>query len=143
MIKRGVLLSLYRNKKAADIILLRIIFLVLNIMFIGSLFFFGFQASTGALVYEQAYAKQIALILDRAKPISQISIDFEDGFELAEKNELDIQSLVKIEDNFVIIKLAKGGGYSFRYFSDYDINSYFDEESLIITINEKPVQSGN
>lgn len=141
MVKRGCFFRLVRDKKGAgeNIVLPIVIFIVLNLIFFVSLIGFVFKASTGALVYEQAYSKQIALILDRAEPLSQISVDFQEGLNLAEKNELNKESLVKIENNIVTVKLGEGKGYGYSYFSDYDISHYFDENFLIINVNEKNI----
>lgn len=97
-------------------------------------------ASSGAEVYEEAYAKQIGFLLDNAKPGMQIKIDFTKGLKVAEKNferkltETEKENLVWIGDGEVIIKLLDKGGYKFRYFSDYEVSEYFHENLLIINV---------
>jgi len=131
--------ELFRDKRGdTDLIFPVVIFIVLNVIFFGILLGFVYKSSTGALVYEQSFAKEIALIIDNAKPYSIVSIDFKDAIEVAEKNEITSKdNLVSLKDNKVLIKLSNAGGYSFEYFSDYDINYYFDEDFLIITIDDK------
>ena len=86
MIKMCV--NLLKDKKAEgqDVIFPIVIFLVLNLVFFGILLLYIFKASIGALVYEQAYAKQIALVIDSVKPVSQLSLDFTKAIEIAESN---------------------------------------------------------
>lgn len=100
-----------------------VIFIILNIAFFVLIAIFISTSSSGASVYEQAYAKQIAMIIDQAKPNTDISIDFEDALKMAKKNQVDIAEIIQINnaEKKVTVKLGKKGGYSFRYFSDYDI----------------------
>jgi len=131
MIKRFL-----KNKKGEEsLIFSPIIFILINVLFFVMLLAFVFKSSSGALVYEQAYAKQIALLIDQAKPGMEIHIDFSEALKIAEDNKF-FGEYVKIEDNQVVVKLADKGGYSFKHISNYKINPYFDKELLIITINE-------
>jgi len=124
-----------RSDKKGGIIFPTVIFIVFNVMFFSMLLYFVFHASTGAFVYEQAYAKEIALVLDKAKPGMQIKIDFEKGFEIAEKNKYK-KDLVKIKDNSVIVSLNRNGGYSFDFFSDYDVDILRDGNFIILEVKE-------
>jgi len=125
------------NKKAENLLFPTVIFIVLNIIFFGILLIFVFKSSSGALVYEQTYAKQIALLIDEAKPGMIIKLDMEKGKEIADKNNLDESKIVDIKDNLVKVVLGNKGGYSFKYFLDYDVSYYFDNNVLIIVVNEK------
>ena len=124
------------DKRGNDILFERVIFIVLNILVFGILLGFVFKSSTGAVVYEKAYPKQIALIIDSAKPGMIIKLNMEQGKKIAEKNKW-AGNIAEIKENQVIIRLADRKGYNFKYFSDYDISSYFDENFLIIVIDEK------
>lgn len=136
----------FSNKRGSEnLVIPVVIFIILNLMFAVIIMGYVFKSSTGALVYEQAYAKQIVLLVDSAKPVTQFSIDFTKGLEIAEANELNseqISNLVKIRDNEVLVKLGKAGGYKFGYFSDYEIDSYFDGNFLIVNVNEKDKNIG-
>ncbi len=109
------------NKKGENLILSPLIFIVLNIMFFGILLGFVFNSSNGVLVYEQAYAKQIALIIDSAKPGMNISLNMEEAVEKA-KDEKWKGKIVSIKDNIVTVKLGEGGGYSYQFFNDVDFD---------------------
>jgi len=133
--KRGLFIL---NKRAESLILSPVLFIILNLIVFMALLAFVVKSSTGAVVYEEAYAKQIALLLDKAKPGMQIQLDFEKGLKIAEKNKYagKIVSIDK-ENNEVIVKLALRGGYGFKYFSDYDVVSYFNKNILVIIVDEK------
>ena len=81
-----------------------------------------------------------SLILDRIKPASQTLVNFKDGLKIVEKNKVPLEeraNIVKIKDNIVFVKLGESGGYSFEYFSDYDVDSYFDGDFLVLNVGEK------
>jgi len=130
------MVMLLKNKRGSEMILPPLMFIVLNIVFFSVLLVFVVKASTGALVYEQAYAKQVALLIDEAKSDMQILVDFEEGVEVAKKNK-KTSGLVKIDNktNQVVVSLGSKGGYSYKYFSDYEVNAYEVVEDNLIIIN--------
>jgi len=141
MVKRGGFLLL--NDKRGEDIFPNVIFIVVNILFFSMLIIFVFKSSTGAMVYEQAYAKQIALLIDYSEPKTDIKIDFSNAIAVAKENK-KIQDLVKINEanKEVIVSLSGQGGYSMKYFSDYSVNTEFAGNFLLIHIKEKRVQNG-
>jgi len=125
-----------RNKRGSEMILPPTIFIILNVVFFGILLLFIVKASTGAFVYEQVYAKQVALLIDEAKSDMQILVDFEEGVKVAEKNKKK-SNLIGLdkEENKVIVNLGSKGGYAYKYFSDYEVNVYDHVEENLIIIN--------
>ena len=124
-----------KNKKAGtDVIFPPFMFIVLNLIFFAILLAFIYRSSQGGLIYEQAYAKEIAMLIDEAKPGMDISFKMDKGIELAEKNNKDKNKIVRIDKNRVIVDLSGKGGYSFKYFSDYDVKTSFDEKENILKI---------
>ncbi len=122
-----------------EVIFPQVIFIIANVIIFFLLISFVYRASSGALVYEQVYAKEISLILDNAKPNTNVSIDFSKGFEISEKNgwgQGDFNKLVNVSDSKVHVSLAKEGGYYSMYFSDLLVEFTFDkvQERLIIKI---------
>lgn len=95
--------------------------IILIMLFFSFLLVFAYQSSEGATAYEQIYSKQIALLIDKSKPYSEIIIDFEKGYEIAEKNKIN-KKLVEIKDNAVIVSLSDKIGYSTYFFKNYEIN---------------------
>lgn len=135
MIKRG-------DKRGMGLLLSTIIFIVLNLVFFASLFLFIGVKSTGVSLHEQVYAKQIALLIDGAKPGTSIEVDIYKLYEIAKKNEYQpAKSLVEInsQEKEVKVKLTeRGKGYSFKHFNDalvvWGENS--DKKKLHIEIKE-------
>lgn len=127
------------NKKADYVVLETTIFIVLNIFFIALLLIFVYSSGKGAFIYEQIYAKQIALLIDNAEPEMTIGYSMEKGIEIAEKNGVVKDKIVSIDDkeNKVIVSLSGKGGNSFQYFSDYGIETKFVENNLEIKIKKK------
>ena len=123
-----------------DILFPVVIFLIINLIFFSALLGFVLRASSSALIYEQAYAKEIALIIDNAKPGTEISFDFSNGYEIAGKNNFGGESLgelVKIKDNGVIVSLSKSGGYSFDFFSSHEVEIGFLKKQNQIVVKVK------
>tara|TARA_Y100000310_G_scaffold339732_1_gene433364 strand:- start:2143 stop:2619 length:477 start_codon:yes stop_codon:yes gene_type:complete len=131
-----------RNKRGDLLTLETLIFTILNLVFFSVLIAFVMLAGQRAFVYEQTYAKQIALIIDNAKPEMAILVDMEKIVEIAEKNEKPLNEIVKInkKENRVEVSLRDSGGSSFQYFSNYDVLVKFEESNknkLLINILEK------
>ena len=112
-----------------------------TIVFFVVCFLFLSRASGGVVVYEQAYAKQISLMIDKAKPGMEFEIDFSEGIEIAEKNrnkELsnsEKKSLIQIKNNIVAVSLTSGS-YSSVFFTNYDLDYYFEGDILILSVTK-------
>ena len=129
-----------------------VIFTVLNILFFVTLTVFVARASTGVYVYEQGYAKEIALILDNLKPGADSVIDLSEGVEIA-KDLRDMKSasdaeitgkLVLIDQltNTVTVSLGGKTGYSFQYFSNCDIVRRVEGPRIGLTCKKVKTQTG-
>lgn len=128
------------GKKGEELTTPIIVSLLLTILVFSVLFTFVSQASSGALVYEKIYVKQIAFLLDGAKKNTDITVDFTKAIAIAKKNgisEENLKNLVEIKDNTVKVSLRGNSGQSMKYFSDYLLVSVIDENKLIIRIREK------
>lgn len=126
-----------QNRKGA-ILVENVIFIVLNILFITILALFLFRQGNGAVVLEQSYAKNIAFLIDSAKPVMEIKLNMEDAIELAEKNGINRDDIVKISGNIVLVRLSEKGGYQYSFFNNVDATAYPDiypEKNYIIEIN--------
>jgi len=125
-------------KKRGTILLENIIFIILNLVFLTILILFLFRQGSGAIVLEQSYAKNIALLVDSAKPITEMKLNMEDAMNLAEKNGVAREEIVKINGNVVTVKLSSKGGYQYSFFNSVDVTAYPDvspEKNYIIKIN--------
>jgi len=113
-----------------------LIFLILNLVFFVVMLIFAYSSGNREFVYEQTLAKEIALIIDNAKPTTIVSLDITEYIEIAEKNEQPIENIVKFnkEENRVEVNLKKKGGYSYQYFSDSEVSVETEKNLLSIYI---------
>ena len=127
------------NKKAEGELLSPIIFIIANIIFFGILILFVYNLSSGALVYEEAYAKEIGLLLDKAKPGTSIYVDFEKGYEFISENKIPLTHSVNISEQNVSVKLTKGTDkpYVFQYFSDNEVQLTFSKNENYVLVEVK------
>ena len=116
-----------------------VIFILLNLMFFITLFIFVQHTTSSVYVYEQAYAKEIALAIDNSKQNTEIYLDAQILLDAAKENNIDLTKIVKIdnEKHKVIVQASSNGGYSYYFFTDADIKSEFAGEYLKININPK------
>ena len=139
----------FYNKKGDNLIYETVIFIVLNIIFFVMLFLFVGRATSGAGFIEQTYAKQIALVIDQVKPGMTVIFSMQDAIDLVKKLDKSkeawnstqiLADVVKInqEENKVIVKIGSSGGYSFRYFSGYNITREVKGNAFYISAEEAP-----
>ena len=128
----------YRRKKSEGLVHPTVIFVLLNLIVFSILGGFAAHASSGAAVYEQAYSKQIALMIDNAQPGMQIIFNFEKPIAIAEENNLKKREIIGIdnEKKEVVVRMSGKGGYISRFFSDYDVKYYFSKNNLVIFIGQ-------
>ncbi len=125
-------------KKRGTILVENVIFIVLNLLFLSILMLFLFRQGSGAVLLEQSYSKNIALLIDSAKPVMDLKLNMQDAFELAEKNGVAREEIVKIIGNSVSVKLSPEGGYQYSFFNDVDVSVYpdiFPNQNYLIKIN--------
>lgn len=130
-----------------------IMWIILFIVFMSVFFIFIKNSIGGASVYEELYAKKIALIIDGAKPGSDIKLDVTDAVNLAKKLKKSPDRArnesfsINKDKNYVKVSLGSGmGGYLYYYFSDCNIsitkpNIGLDGRATIqINVEEKNVK---
>ena len=137
--KKGENRFFAKNKKGMDVLHGAIIFVVLNIIFFAVMFFFVARAGSEATIVEQRYAKRIALIIDQAKPGTNISLDLQEVYFLADKNDVDRLNTIKIdnENNEVIVQVDVGKGYKYNFFSDNVVLWGLKKKSMKLEIEIK------
>ncbi len=127
--------TLIPRNRSGVILVENIIFLILNILFISILLLFLFRQGSGAIVLEQSYAKNIALLIDSARPVTEMELNMKEGFVLAEKNGIERKDIVTVNENIITVKLSDKGGYEYSFFNNVDVTLYPYENSYIIKIN--------
>ena len=112
------------KRKRGTFLAENIIFIVLNLAFLIILMLFLFKQGSGAILLEQSYAKQIALLIDSAPAGTEIQINMQDGFKLADENKVNRADVVNIYGNIVKVKLSEKGGYEYSFFNDVDVSEF-------------------
>ena len=130
-------------KKRGEILVENVIFIVLNIIFISLIIFFLFKQGSGAILFEQTYSKQIALMIDSAKPAMEIKLNMEKAHKITEENKLDFSEAVSITGNVVRVKLSQKGGYEYSFFNNVKVEAFPEKNEqneytgiYIFTINK-------
>jgi hypothetical protein len=126
-----------KNKKAVIMTLETIIFLVLNLIFLVMMLMFAYQQGNRYFVYEESYAKQIALLIDNAKPDMAIMMNIEELVKIAKKENKPLNEMFSIDENNNMVKVKLDRGYGYRYFSNYKVDLKFDEKWLTINVAKK------
>jgi hypothetical protein len=126
------------KNKVGSILIENVIFIILNVVFLAILAGFIYKQGNGAIVLEQSYAKNIALLIDSAKPITEMNLKMDDAFNLAKKNGVNREEIVTINENGVTVKLSPDSGYKYSFFNDVDVTVYpdiFPKTNYLIKIN--------
>ncbi|MBS3079322.1 hypothetical protein J4218_04325 [Candidatus Pacearchaeota archaeon] len=131
------------GKKGAEGLLETIVFLILNMIFFVIMMLFAYNSGTQSFIYEQAYAKQIALLIDNAKPDMVVMVDINELIPIALKKNRAIEKVFVVDEktNEIKVSLNPTGGYSYKYFSDNSVKFEIKEGNLLITIGKKGVDN--
>jgi hypothetical protein len=126
------------QNRSGTILLENVIFILLNLTYALMLILFLMKQGSGAIVLEQFYAKNIAILIDGGKPVMEIKLNMQNAFDLAEDNGINKEDIVKISGNIVTVKLSSKGGYQYSFFNNVDVTAYpniYPEKNYIIKIN--------
>jgi hypothetical protein len=125
--------------KRGNLLIENVIFILLNFVFLAIMVLFLFRQGSGTVVLEQSYSKNIALLIDSAKPGTEMRINMEDAMKLAEGNGVKREEIIKISGNIIVVRLTQKGGYQYSFFNDVNVSVYPDENPAekyyIIKIN--------
>lgn len=127
------------SKKAEDNIIREyIIFIIFSLLFFVAAFIFVGKLGKSAGIYEEMCAKKIALAIDAAKPGMEISINIAELYDYSKNPLVNIGKNDK-GVNRVEVSLRNGRGYSYSYFSDYNVARTIDNnlKYIIIKVEEK------
>lgn len=128
-------------EKRGTILVENVIFIILNFVYLSILVAFLVNQATDASIIEQSYSKQIALLIDSAKPGMEIYLNMEDAFDKAEKSEYSGE-IVRIVGNQVIVKVEgtdERRGYTYSFFNDVDVNvaKFPSDKGYFFQVGEK------
>jgi len=88
------------NKRAVNVLMENLVYILLVIVFIAIMFFVITRAGSQATLYEQVGAKKIALMIDKASPGMEITLVMEEEYEIARKNRYR-GKIVNIDNNML------------------------------------------
>lgn len=99
-----------------------VMFTLFNLAFFAVLFIFVSRVGSGIAQYEELYAKQLALILDRidANADNEIYLNINNGAMLSENKGFTPKIL--IDGNTVHVQLIQGKGYEYSFFNKLNID---------------------
>ncbi len=110
------------EKKSETFLSYNLIFIVLVVVFFVAVSLIIVRYETNTALYEEVYAKQLALLIDKAEPGMEMEIDITDMLNLATKNRFNGKIIdINNKENYVRVMLINGEGYSHYYFNDVDI----------------------
>ena len=94
-----------KGDKKATILVENTIFTILNLAFLSILILFILNQGNQDNLLEERYAKQIAFIIDSAKPGMEIQLDMSDAQKSMINNEIPFESVVSVinGDNLCLI----------------------------------------
>jgi hypothetical protein len=123
------------KKKGEAFLEYNLVFMILVVIFLvfGVLLIVRYESYTA--FYEQVYAKQLALVIDKAEPGMTMEIDITPLMNSATKNRFS-GTVVNIDNNeqTVSVHLIEGTGYSHQYFNDVAIEWNIKEEERGLTL---------
>lgn len=125
------------KKKSETFLSYNLVFIIASVIFLIGVGLVIVRYETHSAFYEQVYAKQLALIIDKAEAGMEIEIDITHFLNHATKNRFD-GTMVSIDnnENTVTVHLIEGGGYSHYYFNDVDViwNVEKEERGMRLTL---------
>ena len=128
------------KKRGMDNLYKNVIYLLVVIVFFSLALGFIYGASSGAMIYEQTYAKRIALMIDGAKPGMKITLSLDNIKKIVEENEKEMKDCFIIDDetNEVKVSLSDSTGFKQKFFTEYDFKVYFTKggDKIIIQVLE-------
>ena len=125
--------------KRGNLLAENIIFIILNLVFLTILIVFVVSKSQSPAMMEEEMAKQIALLIDSAKPVTIMTINVESALSKAKNNNYN-QDIIFKQKNIVTVKLRDKGGYSYSFFNDADVSVFPDTsageiKNYIVAVN--------
>jgi hypothetical protein len=104
-----------------------VIEIILIVIFAVFLFVFVGLQKNAAGIWGDIYAKDIAQVVNLAKPGDEISIDIQHASEIAKKNNVpDLKKIIWFdnESREIVVKLSPSAGETrFSYFNDVEITN--------------------
>lgn len=124
------------NRKATgDVLSGNIIYFILVVLFTIGIFMIILQNKNNTAQWEEMYAKELALLLNQARPGDKYTVDIQKASEIAVKNGIGNPGyIIKFDSQAktVAVSLKPIGGTTFSYFNNVvvtDINVDYSDTS--------------
>jgi hypothetical protein len=98
-------------------------------MFLAIMVAFLLKQSSGAVFLEETYSKQIALMIDSAKPGSVIKFNMEKAMKVSDREDFPFQDVVRKDGNRVIVQLSEKSGKEYSFFNDLEVHFFPDQNN--------------
>lgn len=101
-------------------------YIVITLAFFIALFVFVNASRDNTAYWEDYYAKNIALLLDRASSGEEFYLDLTRATAIASSNGQSLESVVTFDNvhKEVIVSLKQGSGTRYSFFSDIVVNDW-------------------
>jgi len=121
----------FLKSKKGEMLTENVVFIILNLAFFSIIILFLFLKMGDAAPIEERYAKQIALLIDAARPGMLITLDISEAVEKAEDKSWPLEGIISIKDNCVTVKLRDDGFYTYSFFNDVDAQFEMKENNKL------------
>jgi 5S rRNA maturation endonuclease (ribonuclease M5) len=118
-----------RDSRRGQILAENVVFIILNLIFLTILILFVFSKMGSEAQLEEKYSKQIALLIDSARPGTMIHLNMEDALEKAKQNGIPYEDVVSISNNLVSVKLRDKTSQSYSFFNDVKVTHELDRQN--------------
>ncbi len=128
-----------QKSKKGNLLTENVVFIILNLAFFGMLVGFIYIQSSSTHLSEQATAKEIALIIDVARPGTMVELNLEDFFIKCDKEGISRQNSINIdnEKNLVIVRGSQDSFFDYGFFNEnIRVSSVVNGDRLIMTMEE-------
>lgn len=135
---QGFFCPSFMKTRKGSLLTENIVFILLNLAFLTILILFIFLKTQDPAILEEKYSKQIALMVDAARPGMFFSIDMKDALDTAKKENWPRDKILDFKNNVITVKLRKKGEYSYSYFNDVvPVVDFLPDGRVEIKIKEK------
>jgi hypothetical protein len=89
-----------------------------------------------------AYSKEVALLIDSARPGMVMTVNMQSAKEVSDKNGILFDKVVSIQNHYVKITLSGNESKSYQFFNDINVTAYPDNEKgfdgyYVLTFDKK------
>ncbi|MEM4271863.1 MAG: hypothetical protein QXD13_02140 [Candidatus Pacearchaeota archaeon] len=114
-----------KKGKFGDTLMNNLTYMIVLIVFFAGMMLFIQTKMNGAGVWEDFYAKEIAKVINAAKPGDYVTLDVRSATKIAAKNKIGFEEIFSFDNDKsdVCVKLSAGGRSCYSYFNQVNIES--------------------